>query len=104
MSNTDQSAQQRSSSAGEDRARFERARSRLAAVKGFYIHLLVFVLVVASLVIINALTPGPWWSLAVFLAWGIGVLAHGLAVMGRRSQSLANWEKRKLQQFMAEDR
>jgi fatty acid desaturase len=104
MSNTDQGAQPRSSSAGEDRARLERARSRLAAVKGFYIHLLVFVLVVAGLVIINALTGGPWWALAVFLAWGIGVLAHGIAVMGRRSQSLANWEKRKLQQFMAEDR
>jgi hypothetical protein len=104
MSNTDQGAQPRSPSAGEEFARRERARRRLGAVKGFYIHLFVFVLVVAGLAVINALTGGPWWALGVFLGWGIGVLAHGLAVMGRRSKALANWEKRKLEQYMAEDR
>lgn len=104
MSNTDQSAQPRSPSAGDEFARRERAKRRLAAVKGFYIHLFVFVLVVAGLVVINWLTGGPWWALGVFLGWGIGVLAHGFAVMGHRSKSLADWEKRKLEQFMDEDR
>ena len=104
MSNVDQGAQPRSPSAGDEFARRERAKRRLAAVKGFYIHLSVFVLVVAGLVVINALTGGPWWVLGVFLGWGIGVLAHGIAVMGHRSKSLANWEERKLKQFMDEDR
>ena len=104
MSNTDQGAQPRSPTAGDDYARRERAKRRIAAIKGFYIHLFVFVLVVAGLIVINALTGGPWWALGVLLGWGIGVLAHGVAVMGHRSKSLANWEERKLKQFMAEDR
>ena len=62
------------------------------------------VLFVTHGIVINALTGGPWWALGVLLGWGIGVLAHGVAVMGHRSKSLANWEERKLKQFMAEDR
>jgi hypothetical protein len=95
---------QRNSSGAVDRAAFLRARQRLAALKGFYIHLSVFVLVVAGLLAINFLTGGPWWSLGVLVIWGIGVLGHGFAVKGSRSHALANWEKRKLKQFMAEDR
>jgi hypothetical protein len=76
----------------------------LAVVKGFYIHLLVFLLVVAGLVVINWLTGGPWWALGVFLIWGLGVLAHGLAIMGRRPGIIARWEERKIRQFMDEDR
>jgi fatty acid desaturase len=104
MSNADQEPQPHSSAATDERARRERAKRRLAAIKGFYIHLFVFVLVVGSLALINALIGGPWWVLGVFLGWGIGVLAHAIAVMGHRSKSLAAWEERKLKQFMDEDR
>jgi hypothetical protein len=58
----------------------------------------------AGLAVINVLTGGPWWVLGVFVGWGIGVLAHGIAVMGQRSKALAIWQERKLAQFMAEDR
>jgi 2TM domain len=103
VSNTDQTPQQRTSVAS-DRAKLLRARNRLAALKGFYIHLLVFVLVMVALVAINAFTGGPWWSLIVLAIWGIAVLAHWLALRGSNSNALGNWEKRKLKQFMAEDR
>ena len=104
MSNADQVPQPPSPAPTNERAKRERARRRLAVVKGFYIHLLVFLLVVAGLVVINWLTGGPWWALAVFLAWGIGVLAHGLAATGRLSGALANWEERKIKRLMDEDR
>jgi hypothetical protein len=104
LSNTDQVSQPPAPAPTGDHARRERARRRVAAIKGFYIHFFVFVLVVAGLVVINWLTGGPWWALGVFLAWGIGVLAHGLAAMGRLSGALANWEERKIKRLMDEDR
>jgi fatty acid desaturase len=104
MSNTDQGVQTPSPAPTDDRARRERAKRRVAAIKGFYIHLFVFVLVVAGLAVINFLTGGPWWVLWALFGWGIGVLAHGIAVMGHGSKSVANWEDRKIKQYMAEDR
>ncbi len=81
-----------------------RARRRVAALKGFYVHLTVFVLVMAGLAIVNFLTGPPWWMLWALFGWGIGLLAHGLAVSARTSRAIANWEERKLQQYVREER
>jgi len=91
------------SNAAAEAARLAEARRRLAALKGFYIHLSVFVLVLAGLIIINSLSGGVWWVVWVFLGWGVGVLAHGLALLARGSRTLAAWEKRKLEAYLAED-
>jgi hypothetical protein len=85
-----------------DEERLARARRRLAALKGFYIHLFIFALVLTALTIINAAVGGPWWVLWVLLGWGIGVLAHGLTVYGRTSRALGDWEERKLREFLDE--
>lgn len=77
-----------------------RARRRVAALKGFYIHLFIFVLVLAGLTIINAAAGGPWWVLWVLLGWGAGVLAHALTVFGQSSRAIAGWEERKLKEFL----
>src|SRR5215208_300052 len=45
----------------QDQQRYERARKRVEAFKGFYIHATVFVLVNIALFIINVLTGGAWW-------------------------------------------
>jgi len=89
--------------AAADAARLVEARRRLAALKGFYIHLSVFVLVLAGLLIINSLTGGPWWAVWVFLGWGLGVLAHALALWTHGSRRVAAWERRKLEAYLAED-
>ena len=84
-------------------ARLAHARRRVAALKGFYVHLVVFALVLMGLLLVNSATGGPWWVLWVFLGWGLGVCAHGLAVAGLRSRTIAAWEERKLQDYLAED-
>jgi hypothetical protein len=84
-------------------ARLAYARRRVAALKGFYIHLSVFALVLLGLLAVNSATGGPWWVVWVFLGWGLGVLAHGLAVIGRGSRAIAAWEQRKLRDYLAED-
>ena len=83
-------------------AKLARARRRVAALKGFYIHLGVFALVLIALLVVNIVAGGRWWVAWVFLGWGIGVLSHGLAVMGRGSRAIAAWEERKLRHYLAE--
>jgi fatty acid desaturase len=82
--------------------RLARARRRVVALKGFYVHLFIFALVIAGLTIINAAVGGPWWVLWVLLGWGIGVIAHGLTVFGQSSRVLADWEERKLRDYLNE--
>jgi hypothetical protein len=87
---------------GSEEERLARARRRLAALKGFYLHLFIFAVVLAALTIINAAVGGPWWVLWVLLGWGIGLLAHGLAVLSQGSRVIRDWEERKLRQYLNE--
>jgi hypothetical protein len=75
------------------------ARQQLSAIKGFYIHLLVYVLVNVLLFVINAATGTIWWVQWPILAWGIGILGHAYLVFGQAPGALARWEKSKLAQL-----
>lgn len=88
-------------SPSQNQVKIARAKRRVAAMKGFYVHLLVFVLVVAGLFAINAASGGAWWVLWVLFGWGI-VIAHALAVFGRAPQAVAEWEERKVNQIVNE--
>jgi hypothetical protein len=79
-----------------------RAKRRVAAIEGFYIHLAVFVAVNILLLAINATTGGPWWVQWPFLGWGIGVLAHAAAVFGRMPEAISRWEERKTAEIKRE--
>ena len=72
------------------------AKRQLAAIEGFYIHLAVFVLVMAILLAVNIATGPAWWVQWPFLGWGIGVLGHAFAVFGHSPAALAGWEQRKM--------
>ena len=76
-------------------------KRRIAAIKGFYIHLLVFVMVMTMLLVVNLATPGVWWVQWVFLGWGIGVLAHALVFYGLGGWLGPEWEERKIRELMA---
>jgi hypothetical protein len=84
--------------------RRERAIRRVAAIKGFYVHLAVYVVVNIGLFVVDALTGSDWWVQWVAFGWGIGVAAHAVAVFGRGSKFVADWEDRKIKQLMAEQR
>jgi hypothetical protein len=45
----------------EEQQRYERARARVQALRGFYIHATAYVLVNIALFAINVLVGGVWW-------------------------------------------
>ena len=82
-----------------EQLKFARAKRDVAAIKGFYIHLAVFALVMALLFVINLATGSVWWVQWPLIGWGAGVAAHGLAVFGRVQGWVSRWEARKLQEL-----
>lgn len=91
--------------------RYELAYKHVKRIKGFYVHALVYVLVNAFITIsaFNRNLIGSeiffrWETFSTTLFWGIGLLAHGLSVFGRNLFFNADWEERKIQEFMDKDK
>jgi hypothetical protein len=60
---------------------YQKAKKRVEAKIGFYIHLAVYVGVNIVLIIINFITSSQYlWFKWPLIGWGIGVFFHGLAV------------------------
>jgi hypothetical protein len=71
-------------------------------LRGFYSHLIMFVLVNALLFVVDVLTPGGWWFYWPLFGWGIGVGIHAMSVfVGGPFGS--QWEQRKIRQLMERD-
>jgi len=77
----------------------QRAEKQFRVIMGFYIHLTVYALVVALLAAINAMTAAPWWAQWPALGWGIGILAHGLAVFAGAPGAFSRWRERKIEEI-----
>ena len=72
------------SSKDEEQQRFEAAKRRAENVQGFYIHLIVYVVVNAGLFAINAFArggDGGWWFYWPLAGWGIGLLVHAASLL-----------------------
>jgi len=82
----------------------ERAKERVGQLKGFYIHLLIFIVINAVLILINILTsPGNWWFYWVTIFWGIGLAFQAVHVFGRKSVFSREWEENKIRQYIEEE-
>lgn len=91
--------------------RYEVAYKRVKRIKGFYVHLMVYVFVNAVIICANyygnSNEDSFSWNLQTFstaLFWGIGLLAHGLSVFGRDLFFGENWEEKKIQELMDKDK
>jgi hypothetical protein len=80
---------------------YRRARARVEELKGFYVHLLVFLTVNAGLLAINLLTNRDnLWFYWPLVAWGIGLAIHALAIYGFEGVLGRDWEERKTAELM----
>ena len=74
------------------------AFNQVRKLKDFYIHLAQYVLVIAVLTIVNALTtPNRWWVQWVIIGWGIGVFSHWLEISERFGLFGSKWEKEQVE-------
>lgn len=84
----------------EERRAFEYVQE----LKGFYGHLLTYVIVVAGLFTLNILTvPEYIWAKWPAFGWGIGVLVHGIRVKGGLVVFGPDWEKRQVEKRLGRD-
>ena len=67
-------------------------------LKGFYLHLAQYVVVIAALCAINLLTtPHRLWFYWPALGWGIAILAHAATIFGWLPFLGVDWEKRQVE-------
>ena len=83
---------------------YQRAHHRVQAIKGFYIHLTVYILVNAGLWLINFVTsPAAFWFYWPLLGWGIGLAAHAVAVFGVAGWLGSDWEERQISKILKQE-
>ncbi len=93
---------------------FYRAKSRVDRLRGFYNHLVIYLLVntgISTYKIIRNMTHGETFNEAFFdlstfvvwALWGIGLGIHAFSVFGLPFLLGANWEEKKIKQFMEDE-
>ena len=87
----------------QEQQRYQRARERVQALKGFYTHATAFIFVKIGLFVINLLTGGGWWFYWPLIFWGIGLGIHALNVFGLGGRFGQDWEERKTRELMDKD-
>lgn len=77
------------------------ALSKVRKLKGFYIHLTQYVLVITGLCILNLVThPGRLWFHWPAMGWGLGVLAHAASVFQWMPFFGPEWEKKQVEKHL----
>lgn len=76
------------------------AQKRVRARRGLYIHALVYAIVNAGILAIDALTPGGWWFFWPLIGWGIGLAINALAVFGDERWFGDAWERREVERYL----
>lgn len=94
----------------EEQIQYEKALKRVKKIKGFYTHLLVYVVINVMIIIVNlqSLDKGEsYFQLENFFTaffWGIGLVAHGLSVFGPNLFLGNDWEDRKIKELMEKEK
>ena len=85
--------------------RYQRAQKQVEDIKGFYGHLVSFVVVMLFLLFINLkYSPKSLWFFWPLLGWGLGLFFHGMRVFNYVPFFGKDWEERKLKEFMEQDK
>jgi 2TM domain-containing protein len=80
--------------------RYKEARRRARSLRGFYVHALAYIVVMTSVFALGMagapIRHWPGWP----LFWGLGLLAHGFAVLVAPGLFGADWEERKIREYL----
>lgn len=71
---------------------------QVGAIKGFYSHLVSYLLVISALFVINLFTnPEYIWAVWPAMGWGIGITMHGLNAFDLFNLFGTEWEKKQIE-------
>ena len=85
----------------DEQEKYRQAKQRVAEIKGFYLHLVVFVIINAALVGINLVTDrSRLWFYWPLIGWGVGLLAHAFSTFGISGFLGTEWEERKIREIL----
>jgi transcriptional regulator with XRE-family HTH domain len=99
-----QAGPQAASQAGSVRPDEALALAHVRKVKGFYLHLSQYVIVIAALAAINLVwLPSYWWFVWPALGWGMGVAAHAVSVFDAVPFLNGAWEKRQVEKYLGRE-
>ena len=88
----------------EDFEKYKKAKERVAELKGFYVHAIMYVLVNVAMILYNLLSnPGYYWFIWPLMGWGIGLFAHGLSVFLKGRLFGKSWEEKKIKELMEKE-
>jgi 2TM domain len=80
-----------------DQQKLLSAQHYVKALKGFYIHAVVFGCVMTGLAVINLLTKTELWVHWPLLGWGAALVIHGISIFAPIRFFDADWEKRQVE-------
>ncbi|WP_240905197.1 2TM domain-containing protein [Flagellimonas oceani] len=90
-----------------NKEKYNRAKKRVDELKGFYIHLAIYIVINAFILVNIYLRNDNFWSWEHFItliAWGVGLLFHASKTFGFNPFLSKDWEERQIQKYMDEDK
>lgn len=93
----------------------KKAKKRVEALKGFYIHLMVYIMINTMIFVVKIVRNtynGESFSEAFFdfntfftpIFWGLGLAFHAIKVFDYNPIFNKDWEERQIQKYMEEDK
>lgn len=84
-----------------DKIAYDKARRKIKEIKGFYINLTCYLIVVPILIYVNlTYTPDFLWFWFSAAGWGVGVITHAMGAFGFYPFLGRDWEDKKLKEIM----
>jgi hypothetical protein len=88
-----------------DFEKYQKAKKQVESIKGFYSHLAFYIVFNGIIIFINLkYSPNVLWFFWTTFSWGIGLFFHAVKVFNLFSFLGKEWEQKKLQQFMEEEK
>ena len=82
--------------------KYQKAKERVEEIKGFYVHLIVYILVNLLLFTINMITsPDNLWFIWPLMGWGIAIPLHAVRVFAGTLGS--DWEEKKIAELISKE-
>ena len=83
--------------------RYQKAKERVEAIKGFYGNLTAYCIVIPFLIWLNLRTTSFPWVIFPILGWGFGLTMHAMEAFAYNPLWGKRWEERKIRELMEKD-